>query len=240
MTMIHSLGVVLAVLLSGSGTWALCSLTPERRCGPSCTNAGALCSADGSCAGCTAGCSDLIFNSCNIVIRNGAGATASVNGRGNLVVGYNESFFGAPKTGSHNLVVGRFHSYTNYAGVVAGEANAIQAEGAITGGILNVAQGPFSSITGGAVNSTATTAQYASVAGGSQNTATGVSSAVVGGEGNICDGAHSVLVGGELNVVQNVHEHSVHLGGMETETTGDASNDWQTCSGTLVDTCDLL
>jgi hypothetical protein len=64
---------------------------------------------------------DVIFEGCNVHIRSGAGYTgAPVNGLGNLVVGYNEAFPDDDRTGSHNLVVGAFHSYSSSGGLVAG------------------------------------------------------------------------------------------------------------------------
>ena len=65
----------------------------------------------------------LVLTGANFHVRSGAGATdASPNGRGNLVVGYDEgrSSGTARKTGSHNLIVGKGHSYTSHAGVVFG------------------------------------------------------------------------------------------------------------------------
>src|SRR5205085_5001627 len=70
---------------------------------------------------------DVYFEGCNVHIQSGAGSTSgAVNGLGNLIVGYNEN----PNTpldrsGSHNLVVGAFHTYSSYGGLVAGSFNTI-------------------------------------------------------------------------------------------------------------------
>ena len=70
------------------------------------------------------------------------------------------------RTGSHNLVVGVWNSYTSFGGFVAGQANDITGEGAsITGGKNNVASGRLST-----------------VSGGHQNDATGTASSVSGGQ----------------------------------------------------------
>src|SRR5262249_37844100 len=98
---------------------------------------------------------DVIFEGCNVHIRSGAGATdAPVNRLGNLIVGYNE--VGQPfeiRTGSHNLVVGPFHTYSSHGGFVAGHNNALLAPHAsVSGGELNTASGADASVSGGVGN----------------------------------------------------------------------------------------
>src|SRR5205807_1140859 len=51
----------------------------------------------------------------NVQILNGAGSTASINGTGNMVVGYDENPSALKQTGSHDLILGRNHSFTGYA-----------------------------------------------------------------------------------------------------------------------------
>lgn len=64
----------------------------------------------------------------NLQIVDGTGDTdGPPNGLGNLIVGYNERFvLDQETTGSHNLVVGRGHTYTSTGGIVAGQTNAIR------------------------------------------------------------------------------------------------------------------
>ena len=94
---------------------------------------------------------DVIFEGCNIHVRSGTGRTdGAVNGLGNLVVGYNEPGISSPpRTGSHNLVVGRFHSYSSYGGLVVGRANAVTAPFAATSGFANKARGFAATVSGG-------------------------------------------------------------------------------------------
>jgi hypothetical protein len=67
---------------------------------------------------------DVIFEGCNVHIRSGAGGTdAPVNGLGNLIIGYNERNEIEDRTGSHNLLVGPFHTYSSPWGVVVGLDN---------------------------------------------------------------------------------------------------------------------
>ena len=112
----------------------------------------------------------------------------SLTGLGNLIVGYNE-----PKrprdppgqfnirTGSHNLVVGDLHSYSSFAGFVAGIGNDITAAHAsVSGGTTNRASGYASSVSGGNINRASDFAS--SVSGGSRNEASGGAASVSGGE----------------------------------------------------------
>jgi hypothetical protein len=73
-------------------------------------------------------------------VRNGSGRTDSNNGLGNLIVGYNERGEVGTQTGSHNVVVGREHSFTSHGGILAGSrATATQPFSAyISGQTLNV------------------------------------------------------------------------------------------------------
>jgi len=154
----------------------------------------------------------VFFSGVNLHVNNGdaAESTDSINGLGNLIVGFDEStnlygpFFcldpitgeftdsrdrlvcanatnATYKTGSHNLVVGSFHTYTNSAGIVAGRSNGIAGLGAsILGGSRNVAIGDYSAVSGGGRNSAL--GLVSSVSGGGSNVANGLRSAVSGGK----------------------------------------------------------
>lgn len=64
---------------------------------------------------------DAVFEACNVRVISGSGATnGAVNGKGNLIVGYDESVTNADWSDSHNLIVGSYHTYSSYAGLVAG------------------------------------------------------------------------------------------------------------------------
>ena len=108
-----------------------------------------------SCIAVKSGTNDFYFEGCNVHVRNGAGQTDSLNGFGNLIVGYNEDKSVSPpspkdRTGSHNLVVGRDHTYSSYGGFVAGENNSIEGRYAsVSGGLRNSAIGSNSSVGGG-------------------------------------------------------------------------------------------
>ena len=157
----------------------------------------------------------------NLQIVNGLGTTDTVNGLGNLIVGYDEinifpnvsacsdgsyadqtSCEGAGevwgisfKTGSHYLVLGTGNNYSQYGGLVAGYQNfATNAYANVTGGRLNLSRGNYSSVSAG-YNSTASS-YYSSVSGGFQNTASGNYSSVSGGYQNTASGDSSSVSGG--------------------------------------------
>jgi hypothetical protein len=143
-----------------------------------------------------------IIEGANVHVRSGSGRTSdgceprdpdypnceSLTGLGNLMVGYNQPVRprdppGLPniRTGSHNLVVGDLHSYSSFAGFVAGVRNDITAAHAsVSGGTVNRASGYASSVSGGNINRASDFAS--SVSGGLQNVASGGSASVSGGE----------------------------------------------------------
>ncbi len=119
----------------------------------------------------------IIFKGVNVHVQSGLGSTADTSsGLGNLIVGYNETESGVLRgTGGHNLVVGPYHTYTSYSGVVLGLRNAIRGQhAAILGGTLNTAYGANSTILGGGQNAT----------GQLNSTTLGLNSTVYGGQLN--------------------------------------------------------
>lgn len=133
-----------------------------------------------------------LFQGVNVQVTNGSGSTSHINGLGNLIVGYNAylEFASTKKNGSHNLVVGDGHDYTNYGGFVAGFGNSISGRSAsVCGGLLNSASGI-----------------RASVSGGENNTASGYSSSISGGELNKALGARSSVSGGVIRKAFEMHD----------------------------------
>jgi hypothetical protein len=141
----------------------------------------------------------------NLQIVNGLGATngnpddpqtndpllTKTNGRGNLIVGYNElkvpvipNSVSNDRTGSHNIVVGKRNDYTSYGGLVAGD--------------FNESSGPFSSVSGG--NANRAVGLYASISGGFGGRAAGSWAAISGGHAGKATGEYASVSGGRLNV----------------------------------------
>jgi hypothetical protein len=175
------------------------------------------------------------FVGANVYVQSGAGGThAAVNGRGNLIVGYDEDN-GDTKSGSHNLVVGRHHTYTSYSGLVAGSNNAIikpvatvsggfynTASGAgatVSGGMYNFATGPYASVTAG--NANVASAPYSTVSGGLYNAASGDYSSVTGGWSNAASAPYATVSGGRGNLATGTH--SSVTGGWWSEAAGHIS-----------------
>lgn len=154
-----------------------------------------------------------LFRGVNVQIVNGTGETQSVNGMGNLIVGYNRPANGtfscslgiagtqsqcvaggglwaqSHKSGSHNIVGGDFNSYSSWGGLVLGFENALSA--------------PYAAVIAGARNRAG--ASFASVSGGSYNTAGGIYSAVSAGFSNQAMGDFSGVGGGANRTVPGPH-----------------------------------
>ena len=140
------------------------------------------------------------FSGVNVQIVNGRDETGgTVNGLGNLIVGYNEeSSQDNDRTGSHNLIVGRYNNYSSYGGLVVGSGNTISGIFAsISGGTDNVAKGHYSSMSGGYKNFAE--GNWSSVSGGDYNHAKGLSARVSGGKNNKAEGDYSSVSGGYYN-----------------------------------------
>src|SRR5947199_340219 len=78
----------------------------------------------------------------NVQILNGAGLTASHNGEGNLVLGYDER--PGAQSGSHDLVLGQKQTYAGYSELVGGYGNNVSGNYASALGYSNRASGPYS------------------------------------------------------------------------------------------------
>ncbi|NOU22908.1 MAG: hypothetical protein HOO93_14205 [Methyloglobulus sp.] len=173
---------------------------------------------------------NAFFQGVNVQIVNGMGKTDSTNGKGNLILGYNEftmttrAFCSNPayrsplpcsvngytwssrqRDGSHNFVSGMNHNYTQYGGAIFGYANIINAPwSTVVGGAFNITEGVASSVTGGAGN--IARGENASVSGGYGNLASGIQSTVTGGSSNNAGGRASSVGGGDHRSTINAYE----------------------------------
>jgi hypothetical protein len=161
---------------------------------------------------------EVVITGANLRIVNGLRATATANGLGNLIVGYNEPRDDGDneRTGSHNLVVGLGHNFSRFGGLVVGRQNAISGafasvsggfdntaygdSASVSGGIFNRASGPSASVCGGFDNMASGNA--AVVSGGDGNTASGNTAAVSGGHGNTASGRTAAISGGQANTAK--------------------------------------
>jgi hypothetical protein len=146
----------------------------------------------------------------NLQIVNGLGRTNTVNGCGNLILGYNEpasaaSGWPTTRTGSHNLIIGRFHSHASYGALLAGEMN------------LTSANAPAACVVGGSEGSA--NADRVVVVGGHEGKGNGARSVVLGGFDNGTDaGTTLALVAGGTNN-RAATNNSTILGGSGLTTT---------------------
>ena len=123
----------------------------------------------------------IAFHGVNIQVTNGSGSTATTNGLGNVIVGYNTDRVGDDlRSGSHNLVVGDENEWTSHGGLIVGQHNSSTAvHGVVIGGFRNTATGGYAAVLGGFFNEAS--GNYSSVSGGTYNHASGSGSSVSGG-----------------------------------------------------------
>jgi len=163
------------------------------------------------------------FSNVNVQIVDGSGGTAgTVNGRGNLIVGYNEvRGSGDDRTGSHNLIVGARNNYSSFGGQVVGDLNTISNfYASVSGGENNTASGESASISGGLNN--IASSSYASVSGGLGNTASGFIASVSGGQNNTASGGAASISGGQNNTASG--DAASVSGGQDNDAAGALSS----------------
>jgi hypothetical protein len=160
------------------------------------------------------------FSGANLQVIDGSGSETTVNGTGNLILGYDEK--PGAQTGSHDLLLGGTgNSYTSYGGLVGGYNNKItSAYASVLDGAGNTASGEASTITGGYSNQVSS--GYGSVTGGCSNLAgTGTVAinsfctsptsfihgfaSVTGGLGNQASGRSSVVTSGAYNLANDLY-----------------------------------
>ena len=159
---------------------------------------------------------EIFITGANLHIVNGLGNTVTLNGLGNLIVGYNELRSSFPdcqsaptgpfctdsRTGSHNVAVGHRQNFSSIGGLVVGDLNEISGDFAsVSGGQGNTASGTAASISGGQENTAS--GAVASISGGFQNTASGAVASVSGGQLNIASGFASSVSGGIFNTASS-------------------------------------
>jgi hypothetical protein len=158
---------------------------------------------------------EVVITGANLRLVNGQRATATANGLGNLLVGYNEPREGENvRTGSHNVVVGQGHNFSSFGGLVVGRQNEIRgAFAAVSGGFDNTASGESAAVCGGIFNRAS--GGSAAVSGGFDNTASGSAAAVCGGDGNTASGGTTAVCGGHGNTASG---HTAAISGGEANT----------------------
>jgi hypothetical protein len=168
--------------------------------------------------------SEMYITGANLNIRSGAGWTGATNGKGNLVIGYNEGAADATRTGSHNFIMGGYNSYSSVCGIISGD--------------YNQALGPFASLISSNNVIATVDSQYASSMSSDNCTMSSafdsMMSAIncdifasyggmVGGSSNKIYGSYSVLLSGQSNEIKPGALNSSILGGNSNQMWGDLS-----------------
>jgi hypothetical protein len=161
------------------------------------------------------GLPEVRITGANLRLVNGLRATATTNGLGNLLVGYNEPRQGGNvETGSHNVVVGPGHNFSSFGGLVVGRQNEISgAFAAVSGGFDNTASGASAAVSGGIFNRAS--GESAAVSGGFDNTASASATSVSGGVGNTASGEGATVCGGHGNTASG---HTAAISGGQANT----------------------
>lgn len=181
---------------------------------------------------------DVIIAGANLFVVNGADSTATVNQRGNVILGYGEvgldpahslegwdeaaDGLAEGRSGSHNLVIGPRHGYTAWGSVLVGSDNRADAVGAVVIGRRNLAKqyedldelhGAYGNLVTGADNR-ADGAPSGAVVGGNSNYVTGQNDAILGGSTNqpSADGNNRTYVGAH-NAVEQGESFATVVGG---------------------------
>jgi hypothetical protein len=158
----------------------------------------------------------------NFQVINGLGLTESVNGTGNIIVGYDEA---------NRLTDQSYCSLDrNQAGVLIEDGTACIAAGGVFGpvhksGSHNLVVGSQNNYSSaGAIvagKHSTSTALYASVLGGVRNRSSNFLATVVGGQENIALGNSSVVAGGNFNTTRG--QHATISGGQRNVASGGAT-----------------
>jgi hypothetical protein len=155
---------------------------------------------------------EITITGANLNLVNGLGAQADCgvqeathpvcpqNGLGNLTIGYNERRGDGTdvRTGSHNLVMGRFNNYSGGTGnLIGGYFNEVVSHNSmIFGGSFNRLFGEASVLLSGNSNEIAPEGRWAGLFTGGGNRVENQEAAVFGGLNNTAAGGVSVIVGG--------------------------------------------
>lgn len=144
----------------------------------------------------------LIITGKNLQIVSGSGSSDGTrNGKGNLIIGYNETEgLTLDRGGSHNLVMGRGHQYSEYGGIVQGLDNSCLGDYCVALGVTSTAY-DYSSVLGGVNNTAGSEGEdnYAVVVGGYNNEAPAYAATVLGGNSNVASANYASAGGGADN-----------------------------------------
>jgi hypothetical protein len=220
-----ALVLAIAAAVVGYNTASAFAVTPGWECVPTSAGQAVVSGGTGSAPSCGAGTTAVLaptyvssgvggvptvqFSSVNVQIVSGSGSTGgTVNGEGNLVVGYAENSGSLSRTGSNNLILGRNGGWTGFGSMIGGLGNMDSADYGAVFGQSNTLTGNFSVAAGGEFNVAKT--PWSFIGGGCDNLAgTGKlpkttcdkngGGALLGGHSNQTTGSFASVSGGQFN-----------------------------------------
>lgn len=157
---------------------------------------------------------DMMITGANLHLRNGGGSTGHKNSLGNFILGYNETNGYDARTGSHNLILGRYNDYESHGSIISGEVNTAKGDyTTILGGYecFTTEDGDSSAVIAG-VNS-AVSKEHGAVIAAKDSQVNGFLTGVMGGQTNIADGNFSAIVGGSQNKIWFMSSYNTIVGG---------------------------
>lgn len=189
---------------------------------------------------------NVLFSGVNVQIVNGLNDTRALNGKGNLIIGYNEVWTnprtsycsnGSFKTqsecvspyvwginqrsGSHNLILGSSNDYTMWGSIITGVENtANNFESFILGGWGNVVSASGGGILSGSGN--IASGPNSTIVGGWNHSTSGLFSTITGGSHNTSSSDGSSVLGGFNNSASG--KHSTITGGSDNTSSANASS----------------
>ena len=176
----------------------------------------------------------LRFSGVNVQVVNGEGATNTMNGTGNLIIGYDETdtsdtnrcsqgfdpvhgvylTLSNCESNGYTLSSTGFKTGSHY--LVVGMENNYSRWGGIVAGYQNTVSYDFANVIGGYANSA--TGPYATVFGGRGNNAISYVSSVTGGLANEARGPYTTINGGQSNAGEG--DYATVLGGYKNVASG--------------------
>jgi len=160
----------------------------------------------------------------NLQVSNGANAYLN-NGLGNLIIGMNgeeEYVDSIGRGGSHNLVIGEGHAYSNSHGILHGfNATLTDRYAAVIGGSNNRVDGAYGVAIAGTNNVVLDDAHFAAAIGGQGNSLNADYAAAIAGSANEINGRWSAGVSGIQNKL--IGTYTLAAGGRGGEISGSES-----------------
>lgn len=151
----------------------------------------------------------VVLRGVNLQLVNGLGATATRNGSGNLILGYNESqALFVDRNGSHNLVVGDEQAYPDTAAVVTGNLGS-------TRDLVVIAATDLDTVVGGS-HTRSVQFDDTTIVGRHRGETVG------GNRTGSIGAAHALTVGGAQTVSVGANQ-TISIGNNKTETVGSDS-----------------